>query len=230
MAVQIIDVKETIMRPELCNAALAVENRDGYTDEKCAISFRVIKEREMKMKLFAVCKEHFELKTEQGKSWPSADIADAVFSQSDRNQKGINTYTNLDAAREALQLYKSEARTSGEHSYNGVTLLTGDILFIEEHEYEDPNEEIADWNKWVSSGDSMDYWIAGGDVCDYIAEPRIMVTDKNGNRVNYASAVALMDDDIRKALHAELDPCTEQEFFTAYEKAHEERYGKPFYD
>lgn len=38
----------------------------------------------------------------------------------------------------------------------------------------------------------------------------------------------LMDDEIREELHEELAPCTNQEFFTAYEKAHEGKYGDPW--
>lgn len=54
------------------------------------------------------------------------------------------------------------------------------------------------------------------------------VIDRNGNEINYSAAVALMDDDIREDLAAEMAPCTEQEFFTAYEKAHEEKFGEEF--
>ena len=35
-----------------------------------------------------------------------------------------------------------------------------------------------------------------------------------------------MDDEIREELHRELALCTEQEFFSAYEKAHAEKYGE----
>ena len=48
----------------------------------------------------------------------------------------------------------------------------------------------------------------------------------NGTEINYETAVMLMDDEIRESLHFELAPCTEQEFFTAYEKAHAEKYGE----
>ena len=55
-----------------------------------------------------------------------------------------------------------------------------------------------------------------------------MTTVKNSNNVtiNYDAAVELMDDDIREELAAELAPCTEQEFFAAYAKAHAERFGE----
>ena len=54
------------------------------------------------------------------------------------------------------------------------------------------------------------------------------MTVKNtyGTEINYAVAVELMDDDIREELTAELAPCTEQEFFTAYAKAHAEKFGE----
>ena len=56
----------------------------------------------------------------------------------------------------------------------------------------------------------------------------MMVKDMNGNEVSYEAAVMLMDDGIREDLAAEMAPCTEQEFFTAYEKAHEEKFGEEF--
>lgn len=54
----------------------------------------------------------------------------------------------------------------------------------------------------------------------------MQVINKNGKQINYDAAVQLMDDEIREELHAELAPCTEQEFFTAYEAAHEEKFGE----
>ena len=54
----------------------------------------------------------------------------------------------------------------------------------------------------------------------------MQVTNKNGKQINYDAAVQLMDDEIREELHAELAPCTEQEFFSAYEAAHAEKFGE----
>ena len=56
----------------------------------------------------------------------------------------------------------------------------------------------------------------------------MMVKDMNGNEVSYEAAVMLMDDDIREELAAEMAPCTEQEFFNAYEQAHMEKFGEEF--
>ncbi len=52
------------------------------------------------------------------------------------------------------------------------------------------------------------------------------VINKNGTEINFDAAVPMMDDDIREDLHMEMAPCADQEFFTAYEKAHEERFGE----
>lgn len=52
------------------------------------------------------------------------------------------------------------------------------------------------------------------------------VINMNGTEINYEPAVELMDDEICESLNFELAPCTNQEFFTAYEKAHAEKYGE----
>lgn len=54
------------------------------------------------------------------------------------------------------------------------------------------------------------------------------VINQYGDEINFEAAVSLMDDEIREELNRELAPCTEQEFFKAYEKAHEEKYGEEF--
>ena len=52
------------------------------------------------------------------------------------------------------------------------------------------------------------------------------VINMNGTEINYEAAVELMDDEICESLNFEIAPCTEQEFFTAYEEAHIEKYGE----
>lgn len=50
----------------------------------------------------------------------------------------------------------------------------------------------------------------------------------NGEMVDFDVVVSLMDDDIREAVHADLAPCTDQEFLEEYVKRHEEKYGEEF--
>ena len=52
------------------------------------------------------------------------------------------------------------------------------------------------------------------------------VINANGTEIDYSAAVALMDDDICAELNDKIAPCTEQEFFPAYEQAHEAKYGE----
>lgn len=54
----------------------------------------------------------------------------------------------------------------------------------------------------------------------------MIVINKNNKSIDYEIAVNLMDDEIREHLSLELAPCTDQEFFSAYEKAHEDKYGE----
>lgn len=56
----------------------------------------------------------------------------------------------------------------------------------------------------------------------------MLVKDTNGNPVNFSAAVALMNDELREELHAELSPCSDQEFFEAYAKAHKEKFNEDF--
>lgn len=52
------------------------------------------------------------------------------------------------------------------------------------------------------------------------------VTNEYGVKVYYDAAVQMMDDETREEIHAEIAPCTDQEFFVAYAKAHEEKFGE----
>jgi hypothetical protein len=56
----------------------------------------------------------------------------------------------------------------------------------------------------------------------------LTVTNLSGAEINYEAAVELMDDEIRTLLFDRLTQCSEQEFFTAYEKAHYEYHDEPW--
>ena len=50
------------------------------------------------------------------------------------------------------------------------------------------------------------------------------VMNCKGKQIDFDVAVEFMDDEIREDLHSKLAPCSDQVFFTAYEKAHENRF------
>ena len=54
----------------------------------------------------------------------------------------------------------------------------------------------------------------------------MLVENRNNYKLTFESVVTLMDGEIREQLNRELAPCTDQEFFSAYEKAHEEKFGE----
>ena len=68
------------------------------------------------------------------------------------------------------------------------------------------------------------------ELIEYKLEKEILtmkeVTNLSGTRIDFETSVQFMDDEIREELHNELAPCSDQEFFTAYEKAHEEKFGE----
>ena len=52
------------------------------------------------------------------------------------------------------------------------------------------------------------------------------VINSYGIEINYNAAVELMDDELREEVHADLAPCTDQEFFDEYSRRHAERFGE----
>lgn len=55
-----------------------------------------------------------------------------------------------------------------------------------------------------------------------------MTVKLNNEAVDFEVAVNLMDDALREEVHADLAPCTEQEFLDEYVKRHEAKYGEEF--
>lgn len=52
------------------------------------------------------------------------------------------------------------------------------------------------------------------------------VENRSGMKFEFEYTIEYMHDEIRERLHDELAPCTEQEFFTAYENEHEKFFGE----
>ena len=67
-----------------------------------------------------------------------------------------------------------------------------------------------------------------------LTEPYVRFTTTNANGIeveecaHLEACAVLMDDEIRERLHAEMAPCTEQEFMDAYCEAHLEKFGERF--
>lgn len=63
---------------------------------------------------------------------------------------------------------------------------------------------------------------------DYMNEKVTYVKDKNNKKIDYDSAVNLMDDDIREKLHRHMANSTPQEFYDAYVREHKKKYKEDF--
>ncbi len=55
-----------------------------------------------------------------------------------------------------------------------------------------------------------------------------IVKNSWGEEIDCDAAVMLMDDETREEVHAELAPCSAQEFFDAYCKRHLQKTGEVF--
>lgn len=52
------------------------------------------------------------------------------------------------------------------------------------------------------------------------------IINSNDTVINFSAAINQMDDAIREALHRQLTPCTNQEFFAEYAQAHKDIYDE----
>lgn len=58
------------------------------------------------------------------------------------------------------------------------------------------------------------------------APPAGKVRNRAGALIDYAKALEQMDDKLRQELAETMGKCSKQKFFTAYEKAHRDKYGE----
>lgn len=89
----------------------------------------------------------------------------------------------------------------------------------------------------TAAGDLENFRADGWDLPDGITprlyadawNSQVQVEDEDGKPVCYMAAVALMDDEIREALHSEhAGKVTPQEFYDLYCEAHREKHNEDF--
>ena len=154
-------------------------------------------------------------------SMSADEIMQTYFSCDDRitsNSLDPVLRESFDNEAEAVDFFKVHYSGYGRtrlERYNNQYLLCGEIAWIEENEYDEDGE-----------------FDQGGSVIELSAESYKAEKDEDEAVTaileNFASAVELMDDEIREAVHADLAPCTDEEFLVEYMKRHEEKYGEPF--
>lgn len=60
----------------------------------------------------------------------------------------------------------------------------------------------------------------------YIRRTNLTVFNAHHVDIDFDVAVSLMDDELREEIHNNIAPCSDQDFFEAYEKAHQEKFGE----
>jgi len=83
-------------------------------------------------------------------------------------------------------------------------------------------QETAELPKWWEDHDTM---LLKRFMTDKILHST-EVENTSGTMINLAAGVEMMDDDLRERLHMELNPCSAQDFFAAYESAHVAKFGE----
>lgn len=68
-----------------------------------------------------------------------------------------------------------------------------------------------------------------GESATYELERPIKVMNASGTEIHWDSAEQHMSANICNALSEKIAPCSEQEFFTAYEEAHKVEFGEAFF-
>lgn len=163
------------------------------------------------MKKYEIMTDNFELRlgrTDDARELTAADVFTEYQDEDANAPVLVESYDNIDEARAAFRAHY--ANYGSTRAVRGVAgwLLLGQVAFLIENEY----DEDGDYDQ-------------GGDIWEYSAEPY----SKAGIDVKYFDqAVELMDDELREAIHADLAPCTDEEFLREYERRHLEKYGEPF--
>lgn len=115
----------------------------------------------------------------------------------------------LEKAREIFNANKEKCTSK----QRGRKIET-DELRIREINFDDEGEELEP--------DGMEI------IDSYVAMLDGYVVSENGKAVDFELAETYMDDEIREELDAQPALCEDQEFFTAYEKKHYEKFGESF--
>ncbi len=98
-------------------------------------------------------------------------------------------------------------------------------------------DDIAPYNSTLSKKNDITYeWIASGvdalspELQNYFREVDADATmvSLNGQMIDFALAIQLMDHDLLEELRTELEPSSDQEFVDAYAQAHRKKFGEDF--
>lgn len=153
-----------------------------------------------------------EVKTDGTYLTPDEIVDEVMYNDANGAGENYKKIALVDTLEEARKIF-SENKNSCSSKKVGRK-LTADVLRIREINFNDEGEEL--------DPDGME-------IKDtYAAMLDGYVLSENDKGVDFELATTYMDDEICEELNNEMSPCTDQEFFTAYEKRHFEKYGDSF--
>lgn len=183
-------------------------------------------------------------------SWDASSFADALCDVDVlKEHEGEWTQASVEEAYDFFEGYKMPPEFHPDYNHACATGMSMGEAYAQEyndladyttddHEFVELVKELDDQadadisekpaNDWLvfDDGSMVNFATNGDRYARAVDEPAPV--DETGNQVNWEAVVALMDDDIREKLHAELAPCSKQKFFEAYAKAHKARFNEDF--
>ena len=183
------------------------------------------------------------------------NIAPGCAYDVDEYPKNIASFDSLAAAKEELDKLQSEIRTYGTWGHGGREYCVTEYGISEDYynddgEWQDHNgiwefskfkiDIIAGYNDEVvmQCGDMKsalkalvayeEAWIDSYLELNGTWDGSTKVVNSYGDVMSVEYVVSMMDDELREKVHLELAPCLDQEFFNAYCREHEKKFGKEF--
>lgn len=149
--------------------------------------------------------------------WSAEEIFDAYNSQDNFCPTRVASY---DTEEEALVAWEKDYANSGstrlERGSAGFFFLA-EVYYLEAVEYDEDGN--------LDQGHGVIRFAVEAYVPDHYWDAEAEAVVENGQ---YDAAVALMDDDLREELHAEVAPCEDAEFLAEYARRHFARFGEEF--
>ena len=165
---------------------------------------------------------HREYRDEKTGEWKK--IKDKGLLDRERRSQIVNMSSDVEDMKHALK-QRNSAKSQLDNNDTKFDAKRDAIQKAYERELawnEKRRQEASNWAKddLDTSNDEIN------SILNRKKKNESFVRNLNGQLINYENAVNYMDDEIREKLHSELYPCTDQEFFTAYEKEHAAAFGE----
>lgn len=166
----------------------------------------------MKKKYIIEIEKNAEVITDGGYLTPDEIVCQVMFIDNNGEGENYKKIAEVETLEEARRIFNENKKSCSSKQVGRK--LTADVLRIREINFDNEGNEL--------DPDGMDI------LDTYAAILDGYVLNKNDEAVDFEFALTYMDDEICEELNNEMSLCTDQEFFTAYEKRHYAKFGEHF--